>query len=36
MRHDCLLYFRDMTVAAIIFLPLWALLYLARVLLFHG
>lgn len=32
LRHDCALYFRDLAVAAIIFLPIWSLLYL-RVLL---
>lgn len=32
LRHDCALYFRDLAVAAIIFLPIWALLYVLRVL----
>lgn len=32
LRHDCALYFRDLAVATIIFLPTWVLLYLLRVL----
>lgn len=35
LRHDCALYFRDLAVAAIIFLPIWSLLYLLRVLISH-
>lgn len=33
LRQDYLLYLRDMAVAAVIFLPLWELLHLGRVLL---
>lgn len=34
LLHDCALYFRDLAMAAVIFLPIWALLYLLRVLVF--
>lgn len=33
LRHDCALYFRDLAVATLIFLPIWGLLYLLRALL---
>jgi hypothetical protein len=35
LRHDCALYFRDMAVTAIIFLPIWSLLYLLQVFVSH-
>jgi hypothetical protein len=35
LRRDCALYFRDLAVAAIVFLPIWSLLYLLRVLVPH-
>ncbi|EIL94512.1 hypothetical protein [Rhodanobacter spathiphylli] len=31
LRHDCVLYFRDLAVATIIFVPFWSLLHLLRV-----
>lgn len=35
LRHDCAVYFRDLAVAAVIFLPIWGLLYVLRVLVSH-
>lgn len=32
LRHDCAVYFRDLAMATLIFLPAWALLYLLRAL----
>jgi hypothetical protein len=35
LRQDCALYFRDLAVATVIFLPVWSLLYLLRLLVSH-
>lgn len=35
LGQDCLLYFRDIGIATLIFLPLWELLHLGRTVLFR-